>query len=96
MHILKKFAPRLGKKVSRPGGSPNSLGNIEHSEKALFFLSFSFIFFHFLSFSFIFFHFLSFSFIFFHFLSFLFFSSCSFFLGCSKFFFLPRLPHDFQ
>ena len=34
MHILKKFAPRLGRKGSRSGGSPNSLGNNEHSEKA--------------------------------------------------------------
>ena len=34
-HILKKFAPRLGKKESRPGVSPNSLGNNEHSGKAL-------------------------------------------------------------
>ena len=28
-------APRLGKKRSRPGGSPNSFGNNEHSKKAL-------------------------------------------------------------
>ena len=35
LHFLKKFAPRLGKKGSRPGGSPNSLGKNEHSEKAL-------------------------------------------------------------
>ena len=67
MHILKKFAPRLWKKGSRPGGSPNSLGNNEHSGKALYFLSFSFSF---LSLSFMFFHFLSFSFIVFHVLSF--------------------------
>ena len=71
-----KFAPRIKKKGSRPGGSPNSLGNDEHSGKALSFVSFSSIFFHFLSFSFIliffhlfFFHFLSCSFMFFHVLS---------------------------
>ena len=93
MHILKKFALRLGKKERRPGGSPNSRRNNEHSEKALYVLSFSFIvfslffiFLHFLSFlSFSFFHFLSFSFILFPF-SFLFFLFF-FFLGCSKFFF---------
>ena len=52
-----------------PGRLPFFLGNNAHSEKALYFLSFSFIFLHFLSFSFSFVHFLSFSFIFFHFLS---------------------------
>ena len=52
-----------------PGRLPNSLGNDEHSAKALYFLSFSFIF-HFLSLSFIFVHFRSFSFIFFDFLLF--------------------------
>ena len=62
MHIVKKFAPHLWKKRSRPGGSPNSLRNNEHSAKALYFLSFSFL--KFLSFSFS-----NFSFIFFHFLS---------------------------
>ena len=31
VHILKKFAPRLGKKGSRPGGSPYSPANNEHS-----------------------------------------------------------------
>ena len=80
MHILKKFARRLGKKESRPGGSPNSLGNNEHSGKALYFLSFCFIFFFLFFFSFYFsfsFHFLSFSF---HFLYIFFprFFSCSF------------------
>ena len=166
-----------GKKGSRPGGSPNSLRNNEHSEKGTLaprkphirrrlpqfsqgksvhsevvhfcrfgishfpeervhsgvpfmaalqyslrksahYLSFSFILFHFLSFfhvlscSFIFFHFLSFSFIFFHlhvfiffhllsfsfvviFLFISFFSSCSFFLGCSESFFCLDWPHDF-
>ena len=95
MHILKKFAPRPGKKGSRPGGSPNSLVNNEHSGKALYFLSFSFMFV--LSFSFIFFHFLSLSFfsvIFFHCFSF-FFSSCPSFFGVLKILFFPRLPHDF-
>ena len=38
MHILKKFSLRLGKKRSRPGGSPKSIGNDEHSGKALYFL----------------------------------------------------------
>ena len=69
MHILRKFAPRLVKKGSRLGGSTISLGNNEHSGKALCFLSFSFIFFHFLSISFIFFQFLSFSLSFSQFLS---------------------------
>ena len=89
IHILKKFAPRLEEKGSRPGGSANSLGNNEHSTKALHFLSFSFLFFPFLSFSFlclsfsfIVFHFLSLSFIVFHCLSlsFVFFL----FVGCSR------------
>ena len=77
MHILTKFAPRLGKKKrSQPGGSPNSPGTNEHSGKALSFLSFSFVFCHFLSCSFSFFQFLSLSFSFFHWFSlvFLFFS----------------------
>ena len=87
MHILRKFGPRLGKKGSRPGGSPNSLGNDEHSGKALYFLSFSFIFFHFLSCSFMFFHCFFFPF-FFLFLFVLFFS------GAQNLFFLPRLPDD--
>ena len=71
----------MGKKGSRRGGSPNSLGNNEHSAKSPWSRenhtfqggSTVFIFFHFLyfiSFSFIFFHFLSCSFMFFHFLSF--------------------------
>ena len=63
MHILRKFAPRLWDKGSRPGGSPNSLGNNEHSGKALYFLSFSFIF---LSLSFMFVHVRSCSFMFVH------------------------------
>ena len=60
-----------GKKGSCPGGSPNSVGNNEHSGKALYVLSCSFILFsRSFSFSFMFFHFLSFSVIFCHFLSF--------------------------
>ena len=100
MHILKKFAPRLRKKRSRQGGSPNSQGNDEHSGKAhsslivFHFLSLSLIVFHFPSFSFIFLQFLSVSFIVF---SFFYFFLFFIFLGCSKksSFFLPRLPHDF-
>ena len=46
VHILRKFVPRQGKKGSRLGGSPNSPGNNDHSGKALYFLSFSFMFFH--------------------------------------------------
>ena len=70
-----KVCSRQVKKGSRQGGSPNSKWNNEHSEKALYFLTCSFMFFHFLSFPFISFHFLSFffyfiSFSFFHFLSF--------------------------
>ena len=111
VHILKKFAPRLGKKGSRPGGSPNSLWNNEHSGKALYFLSCSFIFFHFHSLffhcffiSFIFFRFLSFSFsfvsfsfIFVHcvFILFSFFFFLFFFSRALKILFLPRFPHDF-
>ena len=86
MHILKKFPPRLGKKGSRTGGSPNSLLK-KQSAKALYFLIF-------LSFSFIFFHFLSFSFIVF-FLFFLLSSCSSFFSGAQNtYFFLPWWPHD--
>ena len=33
MHILKKFAPRLGKNGSCPGGSANSLGNNEYLKR---------------------------------------------------------------
>ena len=77
MHILKKFPPRQGKMGSRLGGSPNRLGNNEHSAKALWprenhtfeggsTIFFSFIFFSFLAlFSFI---------IFFHHFLFIFFS----------------------
>ena len=70
MHILRKFAPRLGKKGSRPGGCLIPLGIMNNSAKALC------LFFHFL-------HFLSFSFIctFFHF-RFLFFN----FFPCFYFF----------
>ena len=85
MHILKKFAPRPGKKGAARAAPPNSLRIMHILEKHS-------IFFHFLSF-FHFLFFLSFSVIFFH-RFFLFFSSCSsFFLGCS--FFLPRFRHDF-
>ena len=99
MNILKKFAPRLGKKGSRPGGSPNSLGNNEHSGKALWpkenhtFESGSTVF-HFLSLSFIFFHCLSFSFIFPLFFSLLV-LLVLLFSRVLKIFFFPRLPHDF-
>ena len=97
MHILKKFAPRLGKKGRRPGGSPNSTGNkINILQRQSFFfhlLSFTFIFIHcfslffsFLSFSFV--QFLSFSSIFFHFsFSFIFFYFLSSFLSFSFIFF---------
>ena len=53
MHILKKFAPRQGKKLSRPGGSPNSQGIMGILGGALYFPFISFILFHFyfLSFS---------------------------------------------
>ena len=98
-HSEKVCSSPREKKESRPGGSPNSLGNKEHSAKALSFLSFFFhffIFFHFLSFSFIFFHFhllsfifldfLAFSFVFFHFPSFLSFSFILFFFYFLSFF----------
>ena len=65
-------------------------------ERHSVFFHFLCFFFHVLSCSFMFFHVLSCCIMFFHFLS-LFFSifSPSFSLGCSKSFFLHRLPHDF-
>ena len=53
-----------------PGRLPNSQRNNEHSGKALYVLSCSFMFFHFLPFSFMFYQFLAVSFIFYHFRSF--------------------------
>ena len=88
-------SPGEKREESRPGGSPNYLGNNEHSGKALYFLSCSFIVFSFHSFSFIFFHFLSFSIIVYHFLSFsfIFFHFLSFFLcWVLK---MPQFRHDF-
>ena len=101
VHSEKVCSSPKGKKGSRPGGSPNSLGKNEHSRKALWSRenhtfeggSTVFILFHFLPFSFIAF---SFPFIFFPFLSlyfivfpifFLFFSSGSSFSRVLKIFF---------
>ena len=89
MHVLKKFAPRQVKKGSCPGGSPISLGNNEHSRKALWPRenhtfeggSTVFIFFHFPSF--------------FHLFSFFSFLLVLLFLGCSKSFFFASIASRF-
>ena len=82
LSLFSSFRSLAGRsQVALPGGSPNSLGNNEHSGKALNFLSFSFIFCHFLKFSCMFLHVLACSCMFLHGLA----CSCMFFhvLSCS-------------